>query len=85
MLCTSHFSTMFCCLKAIYRATYNYYTYVKVKRADKVRKVGDEARVGVPGSWKQELIMFPEKVQRYTGIFSLDPITGLWRETWIHQ
>ena len=25
------------------------YTYVKVKRADKVRKAGDEARDGVPG------------------------------------
>ena len=25
------------------------YSYVKVKRADKVRKAGDEARDGVPG------------------------------------
>ena len=28
------------------------YTYVKVKRADKARKAGDEARDGVPGVWE---------------------------------
>ena len=43
---------------------------VKVERADKARKAGDEARDGVPGVWKQELNMFPEKVQRYAGISS---------------
>ena len=43
---------------------------MKVERADKVRKAGDEARDGVPGVWKQELNMFPRKAQRYAGIYS---------------
>ena len=42
----------------------SHYTYVKVERADKVRKAGDEARDGVPGVCKQERYVSFEKIRQ---------------------
>jgi len=60
--------------------------YVKVKRADKAtRKAGNKAHDRNAGGFgnKSDIVSI-EEIQRYAESH-LNPATGLWRETWIHQ